>query len=858
MWRVTLEGLRARRLRLVLTAAAVVLGVAFVSGTFVLTDSLAKLVDDQLSTFTGGDVVVRSAAAFDAGSTGDRPRIPSEVVPIVRETPGVAAAEGVVLGPAQLVTPAGDLIDEPIPFGMSWTEDDALSPLELREGRKPAGGDEVAVDVATARHYGLEVGDRIRILFLGPAEQFEIVGLTGFAGGDGRAFSSVAAFAPETADRVFEGQGGVDLVAVAAEPGVTDDELVATLDEVFLGQPAIEVVTADALGEETTASLRQNLAFVEVLLLVFAGVGLVVGAFVIQNTFSTLVAQRTRELALLRALGASGAQVRASVLGEALVVGTLASVVGLFAGFGLALVLEVILETVGLDVPRGAAGLHARTVVVAIAVGVVVTMVAAWWPARRAARVPPVEALQTGLATAPPRPLRRRAVGGVVVILLGCAVIGAGLLDVSLLTPLAVVISALDDPRIAVPIGAGLVVGGLLVAAPALAGPLTRIFGAPLARLGGIDGRLARENARRHPRRTAATAAALVIGVTLVTFVSLLASSANASVAAAIDEGVRADWVLRGPQFAGVSPEVADTMAGLPEIEQSMGMKLGFVGLGSTTQALYSVDPAVLDQLVDVDLASGSLEALAAGGVLLHEQEAEDLDVGPGDTLLLDFPEGPQPVPVAGVYRANGFTGNFVVSLLLDEVAFEGHFGDELDSFVYARTADGVDPEDARAAMEDALVDFPNVEIETRAEFTRSQRDQVNRVLAMFYMLLALAVVIAAFGIVNTLLLSVHERTREIGLLRTVGMTRRQVGAMFRWESLLVAVSGAVVGVLLGLVVAWSVVATLHDDGVDRFAVRWWALAVFVVAAAAVGVLASALPARRAARLDVLDAVAEE
>ncbi len=859
MWRVTLEGLRARRLRLALTAAAVVLGVAFVSGTFVLTDSLAELVDDELSTFTGGDVVVRSTSAFESGSTGDRARIPSSIVPIVRDAPGVAAAEGVVLGSASLVTPGGELIDEPIPFGLSWTDDDALSPLDLRDGRKPAGDDEVAVDVATARRFGLEVGDRISILTLGPAEGFEIVGLAGFAGGDGRAFSSVAAFAPATADRVFEGQGGVDLIAAAAEPDVTDEELEAALLEVLIDQPGLEVVTTDALGEESSAVLRQNLAFVEVLLLVFAGVGLVVGAFVIQNTFSTLVAQRTRELALLRALGASNAQVRISVLGEALIVGVVASIVGLLAGFGLAVALEMILETVGLDVPRGAAGLRTRTVVVAIAVGVVVTMVAAWWPARRAARVSPVEALQTGLVTTPPRPLRRRAIAGVAVIVLGGAMVFAGLLEVSLLTPLSSAVSGLDDPRIAVPIGAGLLVGGLLVVAPALAGLLTTVFGAPLPRLGGIDGHLARENARRHPRRTAATAAALVIGVTLVTFVSVLASSANASVAAAIDEGVRADWVLRGPQFTGVSPEVARTAADLPEIDEAMGMKLGFVGLGSTTQALYSVDPARLDQLVDVDLAAGSLDGLAAGGVLVHEQEAEDFGLGPGDTVLLQFSvTGAQPVPVAGVYRSNGFTGNFVVNLLLGEVAFQQHFGEELDSFVYARTAPGVDPSSARAAMEAALVDFPNVEIETPAEFTRSQRDQVNRVLAVFYMLLALAVVIAAFGIVNTLLLSVHERTREIGLLRTVGMTTRQVGAMIRWESLLVAVTGAVVGVILGFVAAWSVVATLHEDGIDRFSVRWVALAIFVVAAAVVGVLAGVLPARRAARLDLLDAVAEE
>lgn len=851
MWRVTLRGLRARWLRLTLTALAVVVGVAFVAGTLVLTDAIARLVHDQLSTFSRGQVAVRSAAAIDTGVGGDRSRIPAGTLEAILPVPEVAAAEGVVYGPAQLVAPDGEAVDAAIPLGISWGVDDELSVLSLVDGEQPRADGQVAIDASTAAGHGIDIGDTVDLLFFGPAESFEVVGLLDYAGSSSRAFSTVAAFDVPTAQRVLNGPDQYDLIAVQGTDG-TDTETLRRSVAAAL-PPGLEAVTVEELGEESSATLTQSLAFVEVLLLVFAGVGLVVGAFVIHNTFAMLVGQRTRELGLLRAMGAGGRQVWSSVLGEALAVGAVASAAGVALGFGLAGLLATVLDTVGLDVPRGEAQLHARTVVVGMAVGIVVTLIAAAWPARRAARVAPVEAMHDETLTPDPPSLRNRTVFGVIVVLAGLLAVVVGVLDRSV-----VPVAPLDDPRISVPIGAGVALAGVLVLGPAIIGVLARLLGAPFTRWGGVEGELACRNTERQPRRASATAASLLIGTCLVTFVALLAGSANTSVAAAIDGGLRAEWVLSGPQFSGFSPEVVARVDGLDEVGAASGFRLGFVGLGSTTQALYSVDASRLPDLVDLDVVDGSLDGLDRGGVLVHEQEADDFGIRAGDRILMTFPSGVEEIEVAGVFRNNGFTGNFVVNLLLSDAAYDVRFGEELDAFAYAVTAPRVPDAEARAAVEGALADFPNVELLTREEFKQDQHDQVNRVLSLFYMLLALAVLVAVFGIVNTLLLSVHERRREIGLLRTVGMSRRQVGAMVRRESLLVAVIGAVAGIATGVIVAWAVVSTLADDGIDRFAWRPLLLVGLLVAAGVIGVAAGALPARRAARADILDAIAEE
>lgn len=852
MWRVTLEGLRTRWVRLAFTGTAIVLGVAFVAGTFVLTDALSALLDDELSRFSTGDVVVRSSGTLDSGVGGDRARVPAETVDIVRQAPGVVAAEGVLVGPAQLVAPDGGAVEAAIPLGMSWGADEHLSVLELADGERPTADGEIAVDTKTARDHDIDVGDTVGVLFFGPAEDFEVVGLADFAGSSGRAFSTVAAFDPLTAQRVFGAEGQFDLISVDGTEGLDPEELRGSVAGVL--PPDLEAVTSEELGEESSATLRQSLSFVGVLLLVFAGVGLIVGAFVIHNTFAMLVGQRTRELGLLRAVGATGRQVWTSVLLEAFIVGALASAIGIALGFAVARLLAVVLETVGLEVPRGQTVLQARTLVVAMAVGVGVTLIATAWPARRAARIAPVEAMREGLTTREGQPgLHRRGIVGATTLVLGLVLMLAGVVDA---VPAG--LGVLGDPRAAAPLGAAISVAGILVLAPAMVGGLARFLGAPISRFAGVDGRLARRNAQREPRRTAATAASLLIGTCLVTFVSLLAGSANASVSTAIDDGLEADWVLTGPPFAGFSPQVVDELAAVDEVDVATGFRLGFASLGNTVQALYSVDPEQLPEVVDLDILEGSVENLADGGVLVQEQEAEDFGLSVGDRVLLGFPTGFEEVDVAGVYRRNGFTGNFVVNILMGDAFYDARYGEELDAFAYVSTAPGVSEDEARSAIDEVLADFPNVDLLSRDEFKADQHDQVNRVLVLFYMLLALAVLVAVFGVVNTLLLSVHERRREIGLLRTVGMSRRQVAAMIRWESLLIAVLGAVTGIVTGVVIAWAVVSTLSDDGITDFVFQPLTLGVLLVAGAVVGVAAGALPARRAARADVLEAIAEE
>lgn len=847
MWRATVRGLLAHRFRLALTALAVVLGVAFVAGTYVLTDTMNRTFDNLFRDATAGvDVYVRAEAAFEVEGFGERDRVPEELLDTVLLVDGVAFAEGSVGGFAQLVDEEGEAIAPvgPPTLGVSWPEHPELSGLSVREGRPPERDGEVAIDAATAAKYGFRVGDRVQILFPGPSEEFEVVGIAGFGEADNIAGATLAAFDLRTAQRLLRAEGEFDAIEVAAEEGVSAVELRDRIAQVL---PAgVEAETGEAVAEEQSDSLKEGLSFFNTALLVFAGISLFVGAFIIFNTFNILVTQRTRELALLRALGASGAQVRWAVLGEALVVGLVASGVGLGAGVLLAMGLRELLRAFGIDLPSSSLQVLPRTIVAAVLGGVLVTVAASVFPARRAARIPPVAALRDA-DTVRPLSVRRRSLSGGLVVAAGVTALLLGLSGQA------------GNALALVGAGVGLIFLGVAVVSAVLARPLARAIGAPLARLARVPGKLGRENAMRNPRRTASTSAALMVGLALVGTFLVLGSSLKESVGATLEETFRADFLLRPTaQFGSFSPEVADRLRAIPEVGVVSPTRVGQwrePGTGGT-RFLTAVDPATVEQVTELDVREGTVAALAEGGVLVHEGVAEDRGLRVGDVVEMEFAAtGVVHQQVVGIFGEEGFVGaDYLVSL----ETFDRNFAKDLDDFVLVKVAPGASPDQARAAMGPVLEAFPNVEVQDQVEVREDAERQIDQLLGLVNALLGLAVLIALLGIVNTLALSVYERTREIGLLRAVGMERRQVRSMIRWESVIIALLGGVLGLAVGVFFGWALVRALGEEGVSRLALPGAQLGMFLAVAGFLGVVAAVGPARRAARIDVLQAIAYE
>jgi putative ABC transport system permease protein len=863
MWKATIRGIGARKVRLALTALAVVLGVAFVSGTYVLTDTLRGSFDLVFSeTLSDVDLVVHAPSAeaevevFGGGllGTGASSRVPDSVIDEVRGVGGVAGAEGLVQGFAQFVDDDGDAIHNGIAptLGLSWLASDGVGPTQLVDdgrSRPPRADGEVAMDAGTAREHGFDVGDRVDILLQGAAEEFEIVGLFGF--GDTRELGGLtfAAFDLATAQRVFDSPDAVDFVNVTAEPGISVAELRTRLEQ-DLGF-GYEVQDAGAFAEERGGTVQQFVGLFNAALLGFAAVGLIVGGFIIVNTFTILVAQRTRELGLLRALGASREQVLASVIGEAVLVGAVASAVGLGIGIAIAGSLLDLVKRFGLDVPDSGTVVLGRTIVAAIAVGLVMTVGSAVFPALRASRTPPVAAIQE-VARAAPLSSNRRAIVGGAVIVLGLITLATGMIT----DPTTVFL------RVAViGIGALAVFLGVVVLLAVFAQPFARAAGWPVVRLLATPGLLARRNATRNPRRTAATASALVVGLSLVCLVAIFAASTKASLRDAVEDGVRADFVLTNEQLGPISSDVADLVADLPAVGAASGLRLGQIAVDGTTEYVAGLDAAAIDDLVDLDITDGSERGLDDGAILLHRREASDYDASVGAPITVTFPgAGVVSVPVAGVYRQHNFIGGFPVpTFVLDREAFETMYGGtQRDSLVYVKARSG-GIEEARRQIDEALgEDFPNIRVQTRAAFADRQQDTVDRFVAVLVALLLLSELIAILGIVNTLYLSVYERTRELGLLRVVGMSQRQVQTMVRGESVIMAIIGGVVGLVIGTFWGWAFTTALAREGITEFAVPVVQLLVFLVLAVVAGVVAALLPAWRAARLDVLEAVATE
>jgi putative ABC transport system permease protein len=718
-------------------------------------------------------------------------------------------------------------------------------PLILREGRAPEASDEVVIDAETARSHDLAVGDPVTILFRGPPGEFTVVGVAGFGSADDSTDdladslggAAVTAFELSTAQRVLAAPGMFGRIDVTAGAGVPAAEL---WSRVAAALPAgYEVATGETLSEEINERLRERFAFLRVLLLVFAGLSLFFGGFIIHNTFAILVAQRRRELALLWAIGASRRQLEWAVLAEAAVIGVAASALGLGAGALAARGIVRLLEALGVAMPSSPLQLLPRTAVLSMLAGVVITCAAALSPARQVSRRPSISALAEGPTTAA-EGIRGRALAGAVTLGLGCAAVLLGLSH--------------DGSTLLVALGAAVAFVGVAVFSPALAGPLAVLVGAPL-RVLGAPARLGQANAVRHPRRTASTAAALMVALTLVGTVTILATSAQASSLQALRRALTADFVLAVDGFTTFSPELAHRLDQEPAIAAAAGLRSGAWRYQGSTRLLRALPADALGAVVILDMRAGTADALGDGKLLVDELAAREHGWAVGDVVPMEFARtGVREVTVGGVFARNPLVGPYLVSTQLHEA----NYSDRLDVRVLVRAAADASPAEVDAAMGPVLRDFPSVQSQDQRAFNREQVSRINRLLGLVTALLGLAVGIGLLGIVNALALGVLERTREIGLLRAVGMTRRQVAAMVLCESVVVTVFGAAVGVLSGSAMGWALVSTLADDGITDLVLPLGRLAAFLALAALTGAWAAVLPARRAARLDVLAALAVE
>jgi putative ABC transport system permease protein len=859
MWKATFKGILGRRVRLALTALAVVLGVSFVTGTYVLTDTLhASFQGVFQQTLAGVDLVVRPAAAFGGGGAADQARFPDSTTALVRPVAGVAEATGFVTGYAQFVSRSGHAIQTTgaPTLGVAWAQPGSHGPLRLiadgrRASRPPERAGEVAMDDGTARRYGFHIGDSVRVLLQGPQQRFRIVGFFGVGDRNDLGAITFAAFDLHTAQQVFDAPGQLDAINVTARPGTNLATLRTRLEAALGLNYAVD--TPNQVAAQRGEVVLTFLDLLTQLLLGFALIGMVVAAFIISNTFTILVTQRTRELGLLRALGASRRQVIGSVVAEAAAIGVAASAVGLGVGYALAGLLLSLASRLGFAIPTQTLVFQERTVLAALGIGVLVTVAASLWPAIRAARVPPIVAT-TGVFTPRPRPLARRVVAGTALVAVGVPVLLVGLHRTRYQADVLHEIGW-------VALGAVLIALGLLVLLAVVAGPLAGLLGQPLRRA-GMPGRLARANAMRNPRRTAATASALVIGLALVGLVAIFGASAKTSVRQAVDGGIRADLVLKTQQFGGFSSVVAQRVAQLPGVEGVTAFRFGNVRVpvGGNQETVAGATPAHLAQVVDLGLRRGSVGALDQDGVLITEDASHEYGLAVGDHVDMQFPQaGVETLRVAGIYTRNDFTGGFPVGFIVAEPAYEEGFGTaSQDSLVYVRAKPG-DAVAVETAVRAALAtSFPNVSVLTRAQFRGSQQDAINRFLAVTVALLMLSEIIAVLGIVNTLALSVFERTRELGLLRVVGMSRRQLRRMIRGESVIVALLGGLVGTGLGLLWGWVFTLALRSEGVTALTIPALQLLAFVALSMVAGVVAALAPAWRAARLDVLEAIATE
>ena len=850
MTTVALKGLFARRLRATLTALAIVLGVAMVSGSLVLTDTISKAFDTIFaSSYSHTDAVVSGKKLVDY-SNGGNATVSQALLERIRHMPDVEAASGALIDlngdstHATLIDRNGKAIQSngnpTFGFGVDPSQS-RFNPLKLKDGRWATGSHEVVIDAETAEKHHFAVGDTIGVAGHGPKERFRIVGTATYGDVKSLGGATIAVFTIPTAQHLLDLRG-YSVISVAAKHGVSADTLVSELKR-EAGATA-QVRTAKEQANEDKKGVSTFISIIRGFLLGFGGIALFVGAFVIFNTLSITVAQRTRELATLRTLGASRRQVLRSVVVESLAIGFAASVIGLLAGFGLAKGLSSLFGALGLTLPEASAVYATHTFVISLLLGVLVTVMAGFVPALRATRVPPIAAVREGAVIE-----RKKRLGPVAgVVLFG---ISSGLIAYATLG------GHLGSGRSLLALAGGTLLGLLGVAgfAPVLVTNLAALVGIPAKRLGGAAGTLAADNATRNPARTAATAAALMIGLALVSFVAVLGQGVHGSIDRAVEKQVTADWVVTSQNgWSAFAAGAGRAVAKSPGVELSFDIRSDRGRVGTTNVNVNGVDPRRIAGVYHFDWKHGSEATLAkldGHGALVKQAFAKKHHLAVGESFTLRSAAGkPIRLTVAGVFqppRVMELLGGVVIST----AAFDRTFTRPSNSLTLIKGSP------TQAGLDKALAAFPDAKAETRAAYVKAQSSFINTLLNLVYVLLALSVVVSLFGMLNTLVLSVFERTRELGMLRAVGMTRRQARRMVRHESVITALIGAALGLPLGIMLAAAVTHALGKYGVT-FSVPVASLVVFAVAAMIAGVLAAIAPARRASRLNVLEALQYE
>jgi putative ABC transport system permease protein len=846
MTKVALRGLVDHKGRLVSTLLAVALGVAFVAGVLMLTDTMNKSFDDLFATaFEGTDAVVRSSETIDDGMGGEvRSRVDESLLADVRGAADVAEAEGFVQGYARIIDKNGDPVGNPAmgppTFGGNWSEVDRLNGFTLAEGRAPRSAGEVVIDRASAKETGYHVGDRVPIQTGAASGDFELVGIARFGNADSPAGASYALWTTDEAQRLVGEPGKFDSIGVVADRGVSQTEVARSVGKQLNadGDRGVEVLTGKQITEESQSDLKDQLSFITYFLLAFAIIAVVVGIFVIYNSFSIIVAQRGREMALVRAVGASRRQVRRAVFVEALAIGILGSIVGFLLGLGVASVLVNLFDLPGSLVVRPSAA------IIALIVGVVVTLVSALVPARRASRVPPVAAMRD-LAIETSRQSRLRMIFGLVATVAGVVLVVTG---------------ANTHSAAVVGIGALLALIGLLLLSPVLARPFSRGIGAPIGRVRGVPGDLAKENAGRNPRRTAATALALMIGVGIVSFFLVVNSSLRASIDSYLDDSFKGDFVIDSGSFGmiGLPTDVGVRVSQVPGVADVVPLRFSPAKVEGKETAVAGTTPGAFE-LLGLRLQSGS-SSLEPGTVLLTVQKAKDLGLAVGDEVSAEFINtGSHTYTVGGTYdteQEGTAIGDFVLGL--DDYDAAVGAADVTDSSVFVKLEPGASVAEVQPEIEAAVKDFPTAEVQSVDEYKDAIGGQFDVILRIMLGLLAFALIIALIGIANTIALSVIERTRELGLLRAVGTSRRQLRSIIRWESAIIAVFGTLLGLAVGMLGGWGLITALSDEGFTEFRIPFVQVIAVVVISAAAGIVAALLPAWRASRMNVLDAIHTE
>ena len=850
MFSTALRNLWAHKLRLMATALSIMLGVALMAGTLVLTATMRKTFDNLFAdVYRGTDAVVRAKAAFEGpqGTGTQRGRVDAVLVPKLQSVNGVRAAEGAVFGYARLIGKDGKALGNPATgaptIGSNWSENSALNQFHLVSGSPPSADNEVVIDRKSARDGHFAVGDTATVLVQGGPQHVRISGIARFGNADSPGGATIVAFRTPVAQRLVGEPGKYDEINFVAAPGVSQTELAKRLSAAV--PPGTEAVTGKAITAETQNALRKGLSFFNTFLLIFAVVAVLVGGFMMFNTFSITVAQRTRENGLLRALGASRRQILASVLVEALAVGIIASIIGIFAGLAIAIGLKNLLAAVGVDIPSQGLVLTSTTVVICLVVGIGITVLSALSPARKAAKVSPIAAMQLGVVGSTGYGSKQRIFVGLGVLALGIAALFIGLF------------AGVDQPILFVGAGALLVFFGVSILGRTVSLPLSRVIGAPLPRMKGITGELARENAMRNPKRTAASASALMIGVGLVGFITIFVASTKASINDAIDKGFTGDIVLDsgGGLMGGVDPGLAQRIAALPEVAAASGLRQGLAQVDGKAVIVQAGDPNSIFDIMKIDVQQGSTADLGAAGIGVYKNVANDKHWTIGSAVPVNFAKtSSQTFHVAVIYGENAQAGNYFIGTK----AYNANFPSNFDSKVFVKTRAGVSQATALAAIKQAAQAYPGVKVLDRGQYKADQTKFFNQLLELVYALLGLAIIIALMGIANTLALSIAERHREVGLLRAVGMTRPQLRSTIRWEAVIIALQGTLLGLVIGVFFGWALVSALHDQGVTLFRVPVLSIVVVVLLAALAGALAAVPPSRRAAKLDVLRAVVTE